>query len=213
MNESKVVINLNENNINIGPFLNNENEEYETSYYKYTQLGPEPIGYSNNDNYYDIDSNDSKEKSDSPIVLKKIVNKKFTVQSSVCKNVYNNMTSVDPNKITNIHCFWCCHSFSNKPCFLPIEFTNDITNRESRKIPNTKLVVSVSLLNIERTDLAFDYDGLTPNYTSMNDLHIENAYFQHIKYIVNQLNPNYLIIAIEVNELLKNTPSKWDEYK
>jgi hypothetical protein len=96
---------------------------------------------------------------------------------------------------------------------LPIEFTNNITDRQSRKIPNTKLVVSVSLLNLERNDLAFDYDGLTPNYTSMNDLHIENAYFQHIKYIVNQLNPNYLIIAIEINELLKNTPSKWDEYK
>ena len=96
---------------------------------------------------------------------------------------------------------------------LPIEFTNDIIARQSRKIPNKKLVVSVSLLNFERYDLAFDYDGTTPNYTSMNDLHIEDAYFQHIKYIVTQLNPNYLIIAIEVNELLKNTPSKWDEYK
>ena len=123
MNESKVVINLNENNINIGPFLNNENEEYETSYYKYSQLGPEPIGYSNNDNYYDIDSEDKTY--DSPIVLKKTVNNDFTVQSSVCKNVYDNMTTVNSNKITNIHCFWCCHSFSNKPCFLPIELSND----------------------------------------------------------------------------------------
>ena len=96
---------------------------------------------------------------------------------------------------------------------LPIEFTNDLIARQSRKIPNKKLVVSVSLLNFERYDLAFDYDGTTPDYTSMNDLHIEDAYFQHIKYIVTQLNPNYLIIAIEVNELLKNTPSKWDEYK
>ena len=96
---------------------------------------------------------------------------------------------------------------------LPIEFTNDIIARQSRKIPNKKLVVSVSLLNLERNDLAFDYDKTTPNYTSMSDLHIEDAYFQHIKYIVNQLNPNYLIIAIEVNELLKNTPNKWDEYK
>ena len=96
---------------------------------------------------------------------------------------------------------------------LPIEFTYNLIARQSRKIPNKKLVVSVSLLNFERYDLAFDYDGTTPDYTSMNDLHIEDAYFQHIKYIVTQLNPNYLIIAIEVNELLKNTPSKWDEYK
>jgi hypothetical protein len=96
---------------------------------------------------------------------------------------------------------------------LPIEFINDITARQSRKIPNTKLVVSVSVLNFDRNDLALDYDGQIPNYTSMNDVHIEDAYFKHIKYIVNQLNPNYLVISIEVNELFKNTPSKWDEYK
>ena len=115
---------------------------------------------------------------------------------------------------------YCEHIDSNIPWNswindlpLPIEFINDITARQSRKLPNTKLVVSVSLLNLDRNDLEFDYDGQIPNYSSMNDLHIEDAYFQHIKYIVNQLNPNYLIVAIEVNELLKNTPSKWDEYK
>lgn len=96
---------------------------------------------------------------------------------------------------------------------LPIEFTNNIIDRQSRKISNKELVVSVSVLNLDRNDLAFDYDGIVPNYTSMNDLHIEDAYFKHVKYIVNQLNPNYLIIAIEVNELLKNSPTKWDEYK
>ena len=124
------------------------------------------------------------------------------------------------NFIKNNSEIYCEHIDNNIPWNswindlpLPIEFTNNITDRQSRKIQNTKLVVSVSLLNIERNDLALDYDGVTPNYTSMNDLHIEDAYFQHIKYIVNQLNPNYLIISIEVNELLKNMPSKWDEYK
>ena len=124
------------------------------------------------------------------------------------------------NFIANNSDIYCEHIDNNIPWDswindlpLPTEFTNDINSRKSRKIPNTKLVVSVSLLNLERNDLAFDYDGLIPNYSSMNDLHIEDAYFQHIKYIVNELNPNYLIIAIEVNELFKNTPNKWDEYK
>ena len=124
------------------------------------------------------------------------------------------------NFIANNSDIYCEHIDNNIPWDswindlpLPTEFTNDINSRKSRKIPNTKLVVSVSLLNLERNDLAFDYDGLIPNYSSMNDSHIEDAYFQHIKYIIEELNPTYLIIAIEVNELFKNNTNKWDEYK
>ncbi|WP_221405898.1 glycosyl hydrolase 53 family protein [Marivirga tractuosa] len=96
---------------------------------------------------------------------------------------------------------------------LPAEFTNDIASRASKKLTNTKLTVSVSLLNSSRSDLAFDYDGSIPNYTALNDKEIEDAYFQHLQYIAEQLNPDYLLLAIEVNELLKNAPEKWEAYK
>jgi len=96
---------------------------------------------------------------------------------------------------------------------LPLDFTEEIAARASRKIENAKLSVSVSLLNNERNDLAYDFDGTIPNYNSLDDIEIENAYFKHVKYITDQLNPDYLIIAIEVNELLKNAPQKWDAYK
>lgn len=96
---------------------------------------------------------------------------------------------------------------------LPVEFTNDIASRASRVIPGVKLTVSVSLLNSSRSELASDFDGTTPNYSELNDAHIEDAYFKHLKYITNQLNPDFLIIAIEVNELLKNAPDKWEAYK
>ena len=95
----------------------------------------------------------------------------------------------------------------------PLEFTNDMTSRASRIIPDLKLTVSVSLLNNSRDELASDYDGSIPNYTELNDSHIEEAYFKHLKYITELLNPDYLILAIEVNELLKNAPEKWDSYK
>jgi hypothetical protein len=39
------------------------------------------------------------------------------------------------------------------------------------------------LLNNERNDLASDFDGTIPNYTSLNDVEIEDAYFKHIQYI------------------------------
>ncbi|MDN5200766.1 glycosyl hydrolase 53 family protein [Fulvivirgaceae bacterium BMA10] len=96
---------------------------------------------------------------------------------------------------------------------LPAEFTNEIAGRVSRKIADAKLTLSVSLLNSERSDLAFDFDGTIPDYTTLNDIEIEDAYFKHIQYITSQLNPDYLIIAIEVNELLKNAPEKWEGYK
>ncbi|SMG42031.1 Glycosyl hydrolase family 53 [Marivirga sericea] len=96
---------------------------------------------------------------------------------------------------------------------LPSEFTNDIASRASKKLPNAKLTVSVSLLNSSRSDLAFDYDGSIPDYAALNDKEIEDAYFKHLQYIAEQLNPDYLLLAIEVNELLKNAPEKWDAYK
>ena len=96
---------------------------------------------------------------------------------------------------------------------LPLEFTNEIDGRVSRRITNHKLLLSVSLLNAERSELAEDFDGTIPTYANLNDIKIENAYFKHIQYLVNQFSPNYLVIAIEVNELRLRTESKWGAYK
>ncbi len=96
---------------------------------------------------------------------------------------------------------------------LPQEFTNEIAGRASRKIPGVQLTVSVSLLNSSRNELAFDFDGTVPEYTALNDAEIENAYVKHLEYITNQLDPDYLILAIEVNELLLHAPEKWAGYK
>lgn len=96
---------------------------------------------------------------------------------------------------------------------LPSEFTKEIAARKSRKIENAKLTVSVSLLNNLRNDLAADFDGTVPQYEAINDPEIEEAYFKHLEYITNQLDPDYLILAIEVNELLINAPEKWEAYK
>lgn len=96
---------------------------------------------------------------------------------------------------------------------LPAEFTNEIAGRAARRIQSATLTVSVSLLNSSRDELAPGMDGSTPAYDRINDPHIEDAYFKHLVYIAEQLNPDYLILAIEVNELLKNSPEKWEDYK
>lgn len=96
---------------------------------------------------------------------------------------------------------------------LPNEFIENIDSRVSRINPNKELTVSVSLLNGLRNDLATDYDGTIPTYISFEDQAIEDAYFKHLEYITNRLNPNYLILSIEVNELLLSVPDKWNGYK
>lgn len=95
---------------------------------------------------------------------------------------------------------------------LPAEFANDIAGKAARKIPGKEMLLSVSILTSDRNELASDVDGSTPNYTSIDDTDIKNAYYKHIKYLIEQFNPDYLVIAIEVNELRLNAPEKWQAY-
>ncbi|NOX66662.1 MAG: hypothetical protein GXO85_12965 [Chlorobi bacterium] len=96
---------------------------------------------------------------------------------------------------------------------LPTEFVNDIDFRLANKIQDIDLCVSISLLNMDRSDLAEDFNGTVPSYSAMNDKKIEDAYFKHVNYIVEHLQPKYLVISIEVNELKLHSESKWNEYK
>lgn len=95
---------------------------------------------------------------------------------------------------------------------LPTSFKNEIQGKAAKKINGKKLLLSVSLLNSERTDLAEDVDGTIPEYTSLDDANIEEAYFKHIQYLVNAFNPEYLVLAIEANELRLRAETKWAGY-
>lgn len=96
---------------------------------------------------------------------------------------------------------------------LPTAFTNEIAGRVDRKIAGKERLLSVSLLNLDRDDLATDFDGTIPGYDSFDDEVIRNAYFKHINFLVGEINPEYLVIAMEVNELRLKSPEKWEGYK
>ena len=96
---------------------------------------------------------------------------------------------------------------------LPAEFVDEIDYRVSKRLNDHKLILSVSLLNTARNDLLEDYDGSIPSYTSLNDKKIEDAYFKHLEYLISRFNPDYLVIAMEVNELKTKSETKWTEYK
>ena len=99
---------------------------------------------------------------------------------------------------------------NNSP--LPQTFLDDINFRKTKRTSHHELIVSVSLLNTDRSDLNEDYDGSIPSYSALNDKKIEDAYFQHLKFIVDELSPSYMILAMESNELRIKNQSKWEEY-
>ena len=100
---------------------------------------------------------------------------------------------------------------SNQP--LPTEFTDDIEGKASRRISGSELILSIGLLNNNRDDLTEDIDGSTPLYSALNDDALVAAYTAHIDYLIGQFSPDYLVIAIEVNELwLRNQPL-WTGYE
>lgn len=96
---------------------------------------------------------------------------------------------------------------------LPAAFTDMVADRTARRTPGTPMTLSISLLNLDRSDLMSDFDGRPPEYTSLNDETIVEAYYKHVGYLVGQLQPEYLVIAVEVDGLLKNAPEKWEAYK
>lgn len=96
---------------------------------------------------------------------------------------------------------------------LPSGFKEQMDYKVSKRQSEGKFLLSVSILNSGRDNLLQDHDGTLPEFDSISDKHIINAYEQHLDYLIGRFNPDYLVFSIEVNDLFKNAPDKWEEYK
>lgn len=103
------------------------------------------------------------------------------------------------------------HLMSNDS--IPYSIQQDWYKRAERKTNSQKLLLSIGLLNVARTDLQISPEGNTPVYNKMYDTHIVNAYTRYASTLIDIFNPNYVVLAMEVNDLLINAPEKWGEYK
>ena len=97
---------------------------------------------------------------------------------------------------------------ANQP--LPQSFTNDIDQRVMLRPAGKKLLLSVSLLNINRTGLLEDLDGSIP---ALEDPAVADAYYRLLVYLAGRFDPDFVVLAMEVNELLIRAPEKWQAYK
>ena len=96
---------------------------------------------------------------------------------------------------------------------LPIDFVNEIDGKVAKKVNGLPVFLSVSFLNTARDNLMEDYSGAAITYSGLNDQIIEDAYFNHVSYLVDAFQPAYLVYSIESNELLNNSPELWDTFR
>lgn len=94
----------------------------------------------------------------------------------------------------------------------PEPLVTDINGRVARRLVNHDLMLSVSLLNLDRTGLLEGFDGTTPDVSTMDDPLIIKAYTDHLLYLLDRLQPDYLVMAMEVNELMIHDENLWLEY-
>lgn len=96
---------------------------------------------------------------------------------------------------------------------LPAEFVNNVAGKVARKPANIELLLSISFLNNSRDGIKEDFDGSVPAYSTLNDEQIQTAYINHVSYLIDAFEPDYLVMAIESNDFLINQPTLWDEYR
>jgi peptidoglycan/xylan/chitin deacetylase (PgdA/CDA1 family) len=98
-------------------------------------------------------------------------------------------------------------------------FQKNIEQRRRHRPQGLKLVLAISPLNMGRNGLA-SYFGEQENMPlpkvfqgkSFNDPTIKQAYLNYCRRMAEYFDPDYFIIGIETNELLKNTPAEWEPF-
>ena len=96
---------------------------------------------------------------------------------------------------------------------LPGDFVADIERRARLIDPSLQLVLSVSPLNTDRDNLIEDWSGEQISYDMLSDEVIADAYYKHLVYLVEKFDPDYLIAAMEVNNIWFSSPVRWVEFK
>lgn len=97
---------------------------------------------------------------------------------------------------------------------LPDDFVSGVTARAEQKPAAMNSMLSVSLLNTDRTALVEDWvSGQAPSFTHWDDQDLEDAYFKHVDYLIGLFDPDYVVLAMETNEVLMHSPDHWQEYK
>ena len=109
-------------------------------------------------------------------------------------------------------------SLRNTP--FPKAFQEKIEGRRKNRSPGTKLLLSLTPLNLGRNGLAeCAGNGQRPPLPAelkgkpFNDPELVRAYANYCRRMVEFFQPDFLVTGIESNELLNNQPKAWNAYR
>lgn len=108
-------------------------------------------------------------------------------------------------------------SYDDSP--FPQSFIDEIQSRIALKGIKQKVVLQISPLNVSRNGLA-NYRGTEPNQTlpeewsnlAFNDDKVKVAFLNYAKRMVQYFAPDYLLVGVESNLLIRNKPEVWSQY-
>jgi hypothetical protein len=95
----------------------------------------------------------------------------------------------------------------------------ELQNRKNRRVPGKKSLVQICPLNIGRSGLA-ENRGASPNEPlpapwngyALNSPQVKQAFLNYAKKMVAFMEPDYLLVGVEVNLLIRNAPALWAAY-
>jgi hypothetical protein len=99
------------------------------------------------------------------------------------------------------------------------EFQTEINSRVDRYQADKKVLLSVSPLNMGRDGMAL-YRGSSESMDlpspwdsyELNSIQVKTAFLNYTESMIMLFEPDYLIIGVEVNLLIRNNPDLWESY-
>ncbi len=101
----------------------------------------------------------------------------------------------------------------------PASFQTEIEGRASRRVNGQKVVLQISPLNVARDGMAL-YRGNSPteplpepwNTYALDSTQVKTAFLNYAERMIGYFQPDYLLIGVEVNLLIRNNYPLWSAY-
>lgn len=95
----------------------------------------------------------------------------------------------------------------------------ELQSRKDRRVAGKKSLVQICPLDISRSGLAPNR-GATPNEpltapwngVALNSPQVKTAFLNYARRMIEFMEPDYLLVGVEVNLLLRNSPALWPAY-
>ncbi len=97
----------------------------------------------------------------------------------------------------------------------PQAFADDVTGKLAHRLRDRPLLLALTPLNEDRSGVVADVNGALPKalrHVPMDDPAFIRAYTNYCIWMIDRFHPDYVLSAIESNDLLKENPGAWPAF-